>query len=252
MKKTYILNGIITFLSIILCILIASICYNLIHLNKFSNIKISPYTGEIIKNKTPIKNSVEVIFKINEDNYTLDGLSSANIIIEYINSSNKPLYRAIYYDKKPELKNKVSILSDEKNSFSMPKFNFIDLPDISEEYIKEVNNIFISFNDYHCSNFIYKDGQYYHYKSSHEDLDKSSNKPLCVSNVIVQFKDNTNGSNLYGNGLLFCGGKVIDIKWHSNEGIPIKITDKNGKDISLVRGNTWWVILDNYGNIAYN
>ncbi|MFD3155655.1 DUF3048 C-terminal domain-containing protein [Haloimpatiens sp. FM7330] len=255
-KKKHILNTITLILFSILCILLVFVFYKFISLNRLPNIdiNISPFTGKRLHKKVPPKNSIQVIYKLDNKTYDIDGLSNADIIFEYINSNNKIIYKALFYDNISNELDKSSQVN-ENTLKDLPKFNFVDIIDLNNNYKKSANSIFISFDEFTSSNFIYKNGQYCHYRNTKEDVDKKLNKPIQVSNVLVQFlkpemdRDNPIGC---GDGLLFCGGRVIDIKWNKKGDTPIQITDKKGKPISLMRGSTWWILINENSSVAYN
>ncbi|WP_035292454.1 DUF3048 C-terminal domain-containing protein [Clostridium sp. KNHs214] len=257
MKKCNFVNNIILILFSVCCILVMLICYKLIPFNKFPNIDISPYSGEILKNKNnrEFKNATEVIYKLSQMNDNTDGLSKADIILQYVDSQNKLIYKGIYLDEVPK---KISSSSGQKKPIDtsyLPKFDFLDSEDIKLRKGKKANNIFIDFNEYFSSNFLYKEGQYYHHNPSKEHIDAYYNTPVHVSNIIIQIVNSKSNKKFpigSGNGLLFSGGKAIDIEWNKNLDSPIKIQDKNGKNISLIRGSTWWIILDESSSVVYN
>lgn len=256
MKKSNLVNNIILILSSLCCILIIFISYRLIIYNKIPNIDISPYTGEILRNKNnkEFKNAIEVVYKLNEMTDNTGGLSKADIILQYVDSQNKLIYKGIYLDEIPK---KIQSSSGKKlmDISYLPKFNFLDSQDIKLKKSKKANNIFIDFNEFFSSNFLYKEGQYYHHNPSKEHIDAYYNAPIHVSNIIIQIVNSKSNKEFpigSGNGLLFSGGKAIDIEWNKNLDSPIKIQDKNGKDISLIRGSTWWIILDENSSVVYN
>ena len=114
---------------------------------------------------------------------------------------------------------------------------------------QKASYIFITLDYNIFSNFIYEKGNYTHYRNTKADLDAIDYKPVLVSNIIIQYTDNQKGIvNLYelghGKGILFCGGKAIDIEWESDGVSPIKITDTKGNDVTLLEGKVWWVILN--------
>lgn len=218
-----------------------------------NSINVSPLTGERIQdvykeNHLPVE--LTYVNKGNEEN--LCGLSNANIIYEYANNG-EIIYKAIYYDKIPP-KTSSSTKTNDISISSLPKLNFIDIVDLKKES-ENAEYIFVDLLKNMCSNFVYKDGLYYHFKNSKEDLDLYNNKQLSTSNIIVQFVDEniTNVSKDIegsGKGLLFYGGKTMKIKWDKHSK-PIRITDEKGEDVSLIRGNTWWILAPKNSSVVY-
>ncbi|WP_138204878.1 DUF3048 C-terminal domain-containing protein [Haloimpatiens lingqiaonensis] len=256
MKKSNLVNNIVLFLFSICCILIIFICYRLIIYNNFPNIDISPYTGEILKNRNnkDFKNAIEVVYKLDQLNDNTGGLSKADIILQYVDSQNKLIYKGLYLDEIPQ---NIQSSYEKKplDTSYLPKFNFLDSQDIKFNKSKKANNIFIDLNEYFSSNFLYKNGEYYHHNPSKEHIDIYYNDPIHVSNIIIQMVNSQSNKEFpigSGNGLLFSGGKAIDIEWNKDSDSPIKIQDKNGKDISLIRGTTFWIIVDENSSVVYN
>ena len=52
---------------------------------------------------------------------------------------------------------------------------------------KNATSIFITFNEDSSSNFLYENGEYYHYRDL--CIDRDNDTPVKLSNVIVQFID---------------------------------------------------------------
>lgn len=219
------------------------------------NIFISRFTGERIN--TTNKKPVEITFINDKDSSRQSYIANADIVFEYLNNNNRTIYKAIFHDNYP--KNVFSESNiNEKTTEYIPDLNFIDNLEISKLYVKSAASIFITFNDFTSSNFIYINNQYTHYKDTILDLDKSLNIPVTVSNIVVQFIDeprpdkNLNELNSHGTGLVFSGGKVLQIKWNKEEDKPIKIEDDNNNEISIARGHTWWVLINKNASVAYN
>ena len=124
-------------------------------------------------------------------------------------------------------------------------------------YKKTVSSIFITLCYNISSNFIYENGLYYHYRDVVKDIDRVNLKPIAVSNVVVQFINPKDKIETYditgtGKGYLFCGGKIIDIKWEKQRTNPIKIVDEHNNPVSLIKGSTWWIVLHQNSSVAYN
>lgn len=219
-----------------------------------NSVNVSPITGERTSAFSENISPIEVTYSSTENTRFLSGLSEADIIYEYLGNDDKSIYKAIFYTKQPSKKYPVAQI-DTLSLKSIPKFTFKDIVDIQSEYSKEANYIFVNHTINNSSNFIYKDGFYSHFKNEIEDKDLSTDKPIIISNIIVQYiqEDVDNVSTEIkrnGKGVLFCGGRIINIKWENNN-TPIKITDENGNPVFLMRGNTWWILLKEPGSVVY-
>lgn len=217
-----------------------------------TSVCISPLTGERIKKTHKLKQATYIN---TNDSPDFKGLSDANIIFEYPNKKHGTFYKAIFHDNVSQ--NLQSTIDLNENCIDyLPKFNFteaINLPSTS----KKASILFANVGNI-ISSFIYEDGVYYHFKNNVKQIDPNNNNYVTVSNIIVQLAnisslENINLSTLTGTGegYLFHGGKVIDIKWNRQKDNPIEITDDNGNKVSLVKGSTWWIITDKYSSIIY-
>jgi hypothetical protein len=221
-----------------------------------NSIHVSPLTGERIKpafiNNTPF----EVTYTTSENTVSLDGISNAEIIYEYLDKSRVPYYKALF-EKNPPIKSNPIVSIDSIQNRLLPKLNFIDSIDLPKDFTRSAGSIFVSLSYNLFSNFIYEDDTYHHYRDTYKDIDKSTSKEVAVSNVVIQFvKANIEISSPQvsgnGKGLLFRGGKVIDIKWDRQKSQPIKVIDEEGNPVSLIRGKTWWIIIHENSSVAYN
>lgn len=221
-----------------------------------NSIHVSPLTGERIKSAFLENTPFEVTYTAVENTISLDGISNAEIIYEYLDSHGVPYYKALFQKSLPA-KSKPIISIDSFPTKLLPKLNFIDNIDLPKDFTKSAESIFVALSYNLFSNFIYEDDCYHHYRDTYKDIDNSTSKPITVSNVIVQFV-NKNVEILSpqvlgsGKGLLFRGGKVIDIKWDRSKNKPIKVIDEEGNSISLIRGKTWWIIIHENSSVAYN
>ncbi|MDP4088058.1 MAG: DUF3048 C-terminal domain-containing protein, partial [Bacillota bacterium] len=191
-----------------------------------------------------------------EANEPLSGINNADLIFEYLAESGKPEYTAIFHDKIPAKTSPIKQLGDISIK-KLPSFSFCRSSQKTYESKRAANYIFITLNYDISSNFIYENGFYKHFKDTAMDFDTSNAAPVLVSNIIIQFTDNYEGmenvSQLgMGKGLLFCGGKIIDIHWQNDGSSPIKVEDENGNPVQLQNGSTWWVIINKNCPVAYN
>lgn len=214
----------------------------------------SIFTGELLSNK--IYNARLATYFPAENSYTLCGISDADILFEFINSKGKLSYNAIFHDHLPV---KISPVAEIKDGYpkSMPKFNFSEDANQINNLSKSAQSIFVTLNSTLTSNFVFSEGKYYHYRDILKEIDKNNNEHVAVSNIIIQFVeksslvngiDSVNGE---GTGLLFMNGKGIEIRWNRKGDNPIKITDENLSDISLLPGHIWWIIMDDANSVTY-
>lgn len=246
-------------LVIILCTLIIYISFSVTALvqknNKSSIVSVSTITGERLRSSLAGKGSKEVTYAITDSTQALSGISNADIVYEYMDVNGKIYYKALFHDKIPE-KSYPVIKINNVNEKDLPKLNFIDDIDFSSDYTKPGKTIFVNLSYNIFSNFICEDNKYVHYRESLKDIDKVTSKSVSVSNIIIQF---TNDNDIdpskvegSGKGLLFCGGKVMDIKWDKEKKNPIKLTDDLGNPVNLLRGHTWWLILKDSIALTYD
>lgn len=251
---------IIYLLSAILVLILSIFIYRVITQISYSNpqneVIISKYTGERIHDVYSVK-PAKIATYINANNKpSSKGLSSADVVFEFLSTTYGITYKAIFNKESAENLNTSINLKEYTNSY-LPKLNFVDSIETSEINSKDATSIFITFNEDSSSNFLYQDGEYYHYKDL--CIDKDNDIPVKLSNVIVQFihgnilSDETLAtSQNNGIGLLFSGGKAQNIKWTRKKDSQIILSDQNGDPISLLSGPTWWIFIDKDCSVAYD
>ena len=250
---TYLLSAIVVLiLSIFVYRIITSIGYSRPH----DGITISKYTGERIDNASSEKPAKIATYSNANNEKSIKGLSSADVVIEFLSNSYGITYKAIFNQDAAKNVSSPINLKEYSNSF-LPKFNFTNNTQITDIKGRKATSIFITFNEDSSSNFLYENGEYHHYRGL--GIDKDNNAPVKLSNVIVQFihgnitRDETlTSSENYGTGLLFCGGKAQDIKWNREKDSQIKISDKNEDEVSLIPGATWWIFINKDCSVAYD
>ena len=249
----------IYFLSAILVLILSIFVYRIIthicYVKSNDQITISKYTGERIPSadsSKPLK--IATFSNTNED--SIAKLSSADVILEFLGDSNKITYKAIFNNDTTKNINSTINLNEYFNS-CMPTFNFSNNASANDNKYNKAASIFITFNEDLSSNFLYQNGEYYHYRG--QGSDKNNNTPLKTSNVIVQYiNDNIiNDETLttpenYGTGLLFSDGKAQGIKWDRGKNSAIKIFNQKGGTVSLMPGSTWWIFINNNSSVAYD
>lgn len=203
------------------------------------------------KNTTFInKNCYHEVTFVNNNVNHIYGLSDADIIFEHINPNNshETIYKAIYLSTIPSNVHP-AINIEYKTLSNISSFTTVDKNKLYNNFNKSADKVFISFPNNNSSSFIYNNGLYTHYKNTALDIDKNNNEPITVSNIVVQFVDNTKYSSLNnttgdGYGYMFCDGKGLKIRWYKKDSNPIKIIDENGNPVTFLNGHTWWFILD--------
>ena len=249
----YILSSILVLiLSVFIYRIITHISYGYVQ----DEITLSKYTGERISNSDSDKFS-KIATYINTNNMGSNvGLSSADVIFEFLSKSNGITYKAIFNQEAAKNISGSVILKEYSNS-CLPKFNFSD--SISINAIKGIaaRNIFVTFNDGSSSNFLYQNGEYLHYRGLH--IDKDNDSPVMLSNIVVQFihgditsEDDLTSSENQGTGLLFCSGEAQNIKWSRETNSQMKINDEIGREVFLMPGPTWWIFIDKDCSVAYD
>ncbi|MBW9157537.1 DUF3048 domain-containing protein [Clostridium tagluense] len=246
----------IAILILILSIFIYRIITHISYVHVNNEIAISKYTGERIDNSYSKKSSKIATYINTSNGAPLIGLSSADVVLEFLSNSSGITYKAIFNQDAAKNISGTVILKDYSNSY-LPKFNFSNNIAIADINSRNAINIFITFNEGSSSNFLYQNGEYYHYRGL--NIDKDNISPVKFSNVIVQFIHGTiisdetlTSSENQGTGLLFCAGVAQDIKWSRKKSSPIKINDKEGREVSLMPGPTWWIFIDKDCSVAYD
>ncbi|MBZ9609483.1 DUF3048 C-terminal domain-containing protein [Clostridium estertheticum] len=257
-KKNF--TFIIYFLSSILVLVLSLFVYrftmHICYLNLHDQITTPKYTGERVSKTYSAKLKKIATFINTTNESSIKGLSNADLILEFLSKSNGLTYKAMFSQESAKNVSSIINLKDYCNSY-LPILKFSN--NVETKALKGINatSIFISFNEDSSSNFLYQNGEYYHYRSL--NIDNDNNTPVKLTNVIVQFvhgnivNDETLASSeSYGTGLLFCSGKAQDIKWDRKNNSKINITDRKGDPISLMPGPTWWTFIDETSSIAYD
>jgi hypothetical protein len=120
-------------------------------------------------------------------------------------------------------------------------------------------SINLKLNKYYSTSYIYKEGKYYKSMNNINSLNKDDNKPIAVSNIVVQATSiKLQRDNLHlevflvgeGTGYVLSNGKYTKMKWSKKDvSSPTVLTDENGLTIPLSPGNTWWHIIDNSNTV---
>ncbi len=115
-------------------------------------------------------------------------------------------------------------------------------------------SIDLKLNKYYSTGYIYKDGKYYKSMNGETSLNKEDNKPIAVSNIVIQattIKLQADNQHLdialvgEGTGYVFSNGKYTKMKWSKKDiSSPTILKDENGLDIPFSPGSTWWHIID--------
>lgn len=141
-------------------------------------------------------------------------------------------------------------------------FSAFDENFYNNDKLKTINKINIVINNNYSTSYNYRNGYYYKFMDSKEAIDKSNNKQLSFSNVIIQKTDiklSTDKLHLdirlsgEGDGFLLSKGKIINIHWKkTSDGSHTAICDSSNNPIPLSPGKTIWHIIDSKTKIDMN
>jgi Protein of unknown function (DUF3048). len=120
----------------------------------------------------------------------------------------------------------------------------------------------MTLNKYYSVAYKYQDTKYVKYIDNDLAMDKATNKPLTVQNIVIQITTmqlQKDGQHLNidlvgtGTGYVLSKGKVEKIIWikKSLQSATSLLTE-NGAPIPLSVGNTWWHIVDNNASIKFH
>ncbi|MGH4120631.1 DUF3048 C-terminal domain-containing protein [Clostridium sp.] len=249
----YILSSILV---LTLSLFIYRIITNNTNLKANGELTSSKYNVKKVYNDYNVKPSKIATYQnANNDHYSV-GLSSADVILEFLSDSYGITYKAIFNENAAKnISSRVTL--DEYSNSHLPKFNFSKDALIPPASNSNATSIFITFNEDASSNFLYENGQYYHYRGL--QMDNDNNTPIKLTNVIVQFINGniTNDETLtlsdnYGDGLLFCGGTVAKVKWSSQKFSETSLKTETGGEVLLNPGATWWIFVNKDRSVAYD
>lgn len=115
-------------------------------------------------------------------------------------------------------------------------------------------DINLNLNKYYSTSYFYHDGKYYKSMDDELCLEKEDDKPITVSNLVIQIttiKLQEDKEHLdialtgEGTGYVFSNGRYTKMKWYKKDtASPTILKDENGLDIPFSPGNTWWHIID--------
>ncbi|MCB2295090.1 DUF3048 C-terminal domain-containing protein [Clostridium algoriphilum] len=250
----------IYFLSAILVLILSIFLYKIVthiyYVYPYDKTGISKYTCEQTASINSSKIAKIATFSNTNNKTPIIGLNSADIVFEFLTKSNGITYKAVFSNEAAKNIESTINLKNYSNEH-LPILNIS--ANMKKAYIinKKATSIFVNFNEDITSNFLYEDGDYYHYRGL--EVDKDNNTPVKLTNIIIQFmhgniiSDKTLASPVAsGTGLLFSNGKAQDIKWNQAKNSQMKITDQKGAPISLVPGPIWWVFIDRDSSVAYD
>lgn len=116
-------------------------------------------------------------------------------------------------------------------------------------------------NKYYSVAYQYVDNDYVKYIDNTLAVDKASNSPLTVQNVVIQITTmqlQKDGEHINidlvgaGTGYVLSQGKVQKIIWRKKSlQSPTSLLTENGTPIPLSVGKTWWHIVDNNASIKF-
>lgn len=266
LKKNYIevFNYVIYFLLTIFIILCLYTTYKSISYKRYYRvpqgnvIDVSPLTGEKIQpviNNTPAN---EVTYSEIQNIEELHYLSTADIIYESYNEDSQiPVYKAIFFGNKPLKSNNIKSIKNVPLN-SLAELSFTSSPSsLPEYYNKNAEIIFLEFNTKDSSSFVFEEGSYYHIRDRVKDIDRISNKPLSVSNVIIQYikeeaSSQSGNTPSSGNAIICSDGKFTKATWSNNGKDATKLLDLSGDSIKLKNGKSWWITIKEDTTVIIN
>ncbi len=223
-------------LMLILAFLVLFLLYG-----EFWNVK-KTFPFITVHNQNINKNTLELYDLENR----LDDLKRANFIFLYRNNTGNLIFKLLS-DKNDSLK--IHPLLDNSNSLSLTlsEFNYTTQESIIGLYNNMAKHLTLNFDNNHFILFSYDNNHY----TLNNINDKSMNnqlKDVSIDNILITFYQSENLQTLSkhsGTGLLFTGGRIVDIEWSKKDSEPIKIVDEKGKPISLIEGKVCWILADN-------
>lgn len=203
-----------------------------------------------------IENSSNLLYEVTYcdiNTSSLNGISSANVIYEYLSTDSTPIYKGIFETPPHNIDN-----NECKSSTILKSQIPIKYSSSPDNVIIGTNNnanfIFSKLFYNHSSNFTYKDDKYTHYLLDKPQLDSLNNQEISVSNVIIQIVNEPSPSNYSlgnGSGYLCTQGTVKKIKWTKDSNIT-RLFYEDGHEISNIAGTTWWIISNTDGEFLFN
>jgi hypothetical protein len=244
-------------LIIVLLLIVFYDFYNVVNKTKkntipHNSISVSPITGEKMA-EVSSKNSIIGVKYSPVKIKNLTNISISDIVYETFNkNSNHIEYWAIFYNKKIERTDSIDVIKNMSLN-EIPHFNFIDKLDLEKFNFKSnYDTIFIEYTPEISSSFTYNGEDYVHYNGPVVEKNVVTNKELSFKNIIIQYvnEDKINHEDVFshkgdGYGFLFTGGKAQKIFWRDNK---FYLSDGT-TPLSLIRGNTYWVVTDQSTNI---
>jgi len=161
---------------------------------------------------------------------------------------------------------------DEKGVFWNQNFTPWRFKDDEEKDKRGNNYSKISFtfwdsfaSDYQVVWFYNRENNFYERNNGGKPhIDKNTNKVIKAKNIVIIFAKESPANDGYpgghllykiigsGEGILFQDGKSLKINWQKdNEETRMKFFDKNGNEISFVRGPIWIEILPLFNKVTY-
>jgi len=176
----------------------------------------------------------------------LDAFERANYIFLYRDNTDNLIFKLLS-DKNDSFK--IHPLLDNSNSLSLtlPEFNYTTKDTLIGLYNNMAKNLTLNFDNSHFFLFSYEDNHYTLNDINDKSMDNEL-KDIFIDNIVITFYESEDLQTLPKNsgiGLLFTGGRVVDIEWSKNDSEPIKIVDEKGKPISILEGRVCWILADN-------
>ncbi|WBW98031.1 DUF3048 C-terminal domain-containing protein [Oceanirhabdus sp. W0125-5] len=195
-----------------------------------------------VHNQNINKNTIEMYDLNNE----LDALKRANYIFLYRNDTGNLVFKLLC-DEKDSLKIHPLLDNPDSSSLTLPNFNYTTRDSIIGLYNNMAKYLTLNFDNSHFILFSYED-EHYIFNNINDKSLNSQLKDIPIDNILVTFlesESNDTNTERIGAGLLFTGGRIVDIEWSKNNNEPIKIVDEKGKPISILEGKVCWILADN-------
>jgi hypothetical protein len=128
--------------------------------------------------------------------------------------------------------------------------------------ITSVSSINLKLNKYYSTSYVLKEDKYIKSMDGVVSMDKLSNTPISVNNIIIQITDiklQSDGQHLdvklvgNGEGYIISNGKLDKFNWTRKDiSSPTILTNKSNEEIPLLPGKTWWHIIDKNAIVEFN
>ncbi len=203
-------------------------------------IDVSPTTGESVQ---PVI-SRDHVFQIRYPEGTSASMfveNQGDIIYEkYDESIKDSFYKAVFFNETTNFLDVAGTITPIPIEELTPLKFFSNSREVPIYYKGRAELVFVEFAPGSSTSFIYNEGSYEYMEDNND-----SPRPR-VSNIILQFvkKDYNTTNNEAGNAIICSGGKSASVKWTSESNGRVNLKDYHGQDVSILKGKSWWIILE--------